>query len=1035
MTDKSNHIPKPDTPSALKHDQQSLNRYNICVLFVVVFGASLISGLLMSRTAETIWLTSILILSSISIPFFLWMFKSNSKEHQSLEIDSELGIDIQSPTLEQFKYLNEVTNRASIILTTDLSGKITHANEAFCKISGYSKEELIGNNCRIINSGYHPKEFFTSMYRTIHSGDLWRGEICNRNKNGSVYWVETTIVPLTNQAGKLTGFYSLRVDITHQKETENDLNMILDALPSMVICKDERNNILRMNQASAHWFGLESNNVGIDNTIAPAKIGDPLLSHDEDLDVLAQGKPRTGIIESMLDDYGNRTTMRIDKVPIIDSSGFFSKIVTIATDITDAVEMEQRLSFAIESTKAGIWDWDIKAQTLHTNDLYFTMLGDDPLPSPIKSGHYYERMHPMDLLRIKSHIPEFIKSGDTHFHDEFRIMHADGVYRWIQSNAMVIEHNPDGTAKRIIGQHHDIDEQKRLDLAIRSALELKAGESQSETLYELCRSLAESTNTNFAGVAILKDKTDGRYAEILAGSLDGDPVDPIEYKLQGTPCDNVLKDDFCFYEQDVVNMFPDDLILAEMRAQGYAGLRLTGSSGQPIGLIMVLDTKPLRSPIDPQTALKLFGARATVELEHNQYADKLRNTVDLAESASKAKTDFIANMSHEIRTPMTAILGFTEILKEHGSELSKSSRDNAINTIRSNGEHLLSIINDILDISKIEAGKMHAEMMELDTLQLIHSIELLLAERTNGKGLGFEISIPSSIPSRIHSDPTRLRQILLNLIGNAVKFTEVGKITLRCFMSDRDNRLTFEVLDTGIGMTREQAEIVFDSFTQADTSTTRKYGGSGLGLKISTTLAKMLGGSIHVESELGFGSRFWFTIDPGDIEHCQRVGIDEYRAQSIELAPNNSTSSATQSAPLKDYRILLVEDGPDNQRLIRHHLERAGAIQVDIAENGQICLDMLFKDQCTQYDLILMDMQMPVLDGYEATRKIREHGLSIPIIALTAHALSSDREKCLQAGCDGYQAKPIKKTELFALCNKVVTESQRDQHDQDQRAA
>ncbi len=1010
----------------LDQPRPTSKRFHALVLFGVVLCVTLISGMISGQVSEPAWIIGVVLLSALAVSISLRFLKFNSTNPSQP--------DDESLRFLQLECLNEAANRASIILTTDLSGTITHANEAFCEISGYSMEELIGSNCRIINSGHHSKEFFTSMFRTIHNGEIWRGEICNRNKNGSLYWVETTIVPLTNQDGDITAFYSLRVDITHQKEIENDLSMILDALPSMVIYKDESDNILRMNQASAQWLGLESNAPQQYEAIIP-ETDELLLSHDEDLEVLAQGRPRTGVIKSMLNKYGDQTTMRIDKVPIIDSSGFFSKLVTIATDITDVVEMEQRLSFAIESTKAGIWDWDVKAKTLHTNDLYFTMLGDDPLPSPIKSAHYFDRMHPRDLLRIKDHIAEFVKSGESRFHDEFRIKHADGAYRWIQSNAMVIEHNSDGTAKRIIGQHHDIDEQKRLNIAIRSALELKPGESQSETLYELCNALAESTNTSFAGVAILKTKIDGPYAEILAGSLDGDPVESMEYKLKGTPCDNVISDDFCCYENEVASMFPDDLILTEMKAQGYAGLRLTGSNGKPIGLIMVLDSKPLRSPIDPQTALKLFGARATVELEHNRYAEKLRNTADLAESASKAKSDFIANMSHEIRTPMTAILGFTEVLEEHGAKLSKSTREKAINTIKTNGEHLLTIINDILDISKIEAGKMDAEMMEIDTLQLLRTVELLLAERATGKGLEFEVSIPSDVPSHIRSDPTRLRQIMLNLIGNAVKFTEVGKITLRCFMCDRDNRLMFEVIDTGIGMTPKQASIVFESFTQADTSTTREYGGSGLGLKISSKLTEILGGTIGVESELGFGSKFWFTIDPGDIDQYPRVGIEEYLEQTTDRSQSKKLPAQSQPKPVQGYRILLVEDGPDNQRLICHHLERAGAEQVDIAENGQVCIDMLLNEQPTHYDLVLMDMQMPVMDGNEATRKIREQGLSIPIIALTAHALSSDREKCLAAGCDGYQPKPINKTELFAMCKKFVNESRLKQNDQDQQAA
>jgi signal transduction histidine kinase/ActR/RegA family two-component response regulator len=596
---------------------------------------------------------------------------------------------------------------------------------------------------------------------------------------------------------------------------------------------------------------------------------------------------------------------------------------------------------------------------------------------------------------------------------------------------MVIESNTDGSAKRIIGQHHDIDSSKRLDLAIRTALELHSGGSQGETLYELCKALAQATNAAFAGVAVPTHKEGTHTALLLAASSNGKPVIPFEYELEGTPCENTLSNDFCFVEYDVSSAYPDDKLLDSMNAQGYAGLRLTNSSGECIGIIMVIHDSPLRSPIDPQTALKLFGARASVELEHRLYAEHLKEALKLAESSNQAKSDFIANMSHEIRTPMTAILGYTEILEEHQSSSKSDACSSALQTIRKNGEHLLTILNDILDISKIEAGKMRADLIDVNPLEVLSTTEQLLSERAKGKGLEFQIELASKVPSRISTDPTRLRQILLNLIGNAIKFTECGHITLRCCYLKDDNRLMFEVIDTGIGMTEDQCNIIFDAFTQADTSTTREFGGSGLGLRISSTLAKMLGGTIQVESELGVGSRFWFTIEPGDTNDVAMVGIEEYHALTSSDEQTKRTNHSKQDSMLSGYRILLVEDGPDNQTLILHHLQRAGAM-VDIAENGKICLDML--SASSPYDLVLMDMQMPVLDGYEATRQIRARGLRLPIIALTAHAMSSDREKCLTVGCNDYHAKPIQKAQLIELCSKLIQQHQ-NRSDQDHLAA
>jgi PAS domain S-box-containing protein len=404
---------------------------------------------------------------------------------------------------------------------------------------------------------------------------------------------------------------------------------------------------------------------------------------------------------------------------------------------------------------------------------------------------------------------------------------------------------------------------------------------------------------------------------------------------------------------------------------------------------------------------------------------QLRAATAEAQAANQSKTEFLANMSHEIRTPMTAILGYTDILLEEGLR-HRVPPDwiQAVETIRRNGEHLLTIINDILDLSKIEAGRLQIETLPCSPVQLLAEVESLMRVRATEKGLSLTVEFPTPIPERIYTDPTRLRQILINLVGNAVKFTETGgvRVTVRYPAGTNDTpaahapQIEFEVRDTGIGMTPEQMQRLFQPFTQADTSTSRRFGGTGLGLTICQRLAHMLGGTIEVESEIGAGSVFRLRIATGlsgDVKLIQ--------ADSATVSAAASVLVPTLPAGVFVGRVLLVEDGPDNQRLLTALLQKAG-LQVELAENGRIGLEKaLGAQQAGQpFDLILMDMQMPEMDGYEATRKLRSSSYAGPIVALTAHAMASDREKCLATGCNDYLTKPVDRKQLWGTLAKYL---------------
>ncbi len=409
-----------------------------------------------------------------------------------------------------------------------------------------------------------------------------------------------------------------------------------------------------------------------------------------------------------------------------------------------------------------------------------------------------------------------------------------------------------------------------------------------------------------------------------------------------------------------------------------------------------------------------------LESEVQKRSADLKAALQRAELANQSKSDFLANMSHEIRTPMTAILGYTENLQD--PKLTSTERKEAIETIRRNGQHLLAIINDILDISKIEAGKLEPECLACSPGQLAAEVYQLLRHRTEGKGLRFEVEFSGSIPQTISTDPLRLKQILINLVGNAVKFTQEGEIRVIVDFPNTDSgaALRFRVKDTGIGMSPEQTANLFKPFNQADSSMTRRYGGTGLGLAISKRLAGMLGGDLTVESVQGQGTTFLLTINPNLRPGCPM--LPSARLADFLQAQKQPTGTKKQTVEFRPgIRVLLAEDGPDNQRLISFVLTKAG-LEVQIVENGRMAVDAVIAaaGENRPFDVVLMDMQMPILDGYGATAELRDRGYRGPIIALTAHGMAGDRERCIQAGCDDYATKPIDRTVLLKLVQQYA---------------
>lgn len=853
---------------------------------------------------------NITLLTILSAPL-LWFLALRPLALQTVRRQTQADEQIVSN-----KELLEALEAHVLVSISDVQGRIVYANDKFCKISGYTQEELIGQDHRIVNSGHHDKDYIRNMWRTIAGGQTWHGEFCNRSKNGSFYWVDSTIAPLLDEAGKPRLYISIRRNITTQKQNEVKLTALkraLDASSEMILITDAAGHIQYANPALCLFTGWTE-------------------------DALMNRKP-----------------------DVLDSPNVDQK--TLAK-MQNQLKHGKAWSGRLLGRRRGIVPIRIAGQATPPDTLeYWAKINVTPILTPDGALSGY--------VQIQHDVSDLVKRELA-----LQTDNADTVARLAISEAL---HQPQAMKECFIRVLDILFDLKTFNLQRKGGVFLRVQDEDCLDMFVLHGEFSDEFIRKEQRIA-LGDCLCGRAA--MSGKI--------------------LVSDDCFCDPRHEHQFDG------MQPHGHYIVPIA-SGGDILGvLFLYTDPYPMQSE-SRITMLQQVGVMMALALLQQRAKDSLEAARDTALQAAQTKSAFLANMSHEIRAPMSGVLGMLEIIKD--TKLSREQED-MIEIAANSAESLLVILNDILDFSKLEAGKVKLEEIEFDLPDLVKEVCSLLSKRAHSKGLELGCFLPDNLPPRWRGDPMRIRQILTNLIGNAIKFTDQGAVSVKVFMSEvvaGVARLRFEVKDTGIGIAPETQTHLFQPFSQADSSTARRFGGTGLGLSISKNLVEIMGGIIGVESALGLGARFWFTLPLTPVENNIPAPLP---SSGRKPAP-----AAKMEESLPDYsdrQVLVVEDDAINQTIIASQLAKF-QIKPDVVNNGQLALDRL---QHKFYDLVLMDCQMPVMDGYETTRILRGREIAagnarrVSVVALTAHAATGEREKCLAAGMDDYLAKPVTRADL-----------------------
>jgi PAS domain S-box-containing protein len=689
----------------------------------------------------------------------------------------------------------------------------------------------------------------------------------------------------------------------------------------------------------------------------------------------------------------------------------------------DVHRNERHLKLALAAARVGTWEWDVQSDQIRWSEGVESILGLAEADIPCNRHDYNDLIHPEDFGAVRGAIEQGLEQ-DKPFSCEYRILPPGGEKQWLVTDGRGF-FDSEGCLLHMAGTMTNITEHKHSEEALRYRIEMDhlinsiSSRMKSTPLVEIDKVIRQTLCDigQFLGAdrgqLFQFSKNGNRESSTHEWCADG-------IASRSADLQNLRTQDYPWFNQRIrrpaLVEIPSVAGLSEnakAEAEAYQREGIHSLVAVPIvaldtsiGYLSFLTVREDHCFSKDQIALlKIVGELVSGAFERRRNAE-LAQAKEAAEAANEAKSGFLAHMSHEIRTPMNAIIGMAGLLLD--TRLSERQKKHA-GILKSSAEGLLQLVDDILDFSKIEAGKLSLDLVDFHLKEVVRGAVEPLIPRASSKGIEIRFDITDTFPTYLRGDPQRLRQVLINLVGNAIKFTHRGHITVIAEQESFDDSgvcLRFTVQDSGIGIPPEAQEAIFDAFTQADSSTSRRFGGSGLGLAICQKLVHLMGGKISLESASGQGSTFWFTVllKPS----MMVIGPPDTRQAKGQVKHRHLP---------KNCRLLLAEDNEVNQIVALSQLQTMG-YRVDAVTNGLEALDALAREP---YDLVLMDCQMPELDGYQTTRRIRTVQApwrNLPIIAVTAHAMTGDREKCLAAGMNDYLSKPFKQEELMAALDR-----------------
>jgi diguanylate cyclase (GGDEF)-like protein/PAS domain S-box-containing protein len=955
------------------------------------------------------------------------------------------------------KHRNLIENSHDIIYTLTPDGVLTFVSPAWLALLGHPVNQVVGQPIDVFVHADDLAVCMDFLQKVILTKQRQEGvEYRVRHTDGSWYWHTSSGVPMLDKAGTIIGYEGIARDITDRKRAEEELRAahqrlidIIEFLPDATFVIDRDRKVIAWNQAMEEMTGLRKEDIigrgdyGKSNyAYAVPFYGKPRpilidLIFEDDIDTLLwdrlKRKGKTIYAESFVPSLfnGRGALLSLKVSPLYDSQGNLSGAIESLQNITDQRQVEEALrrseqNLSIRNKITNIFltisDEEMYGEVLNVvlglQESKYGIFGyiDDngDLSIPSMSRGVWEQcqmpdktiIFPSDTwgglwgraLREKkafySNGPFPVPEGHIPMH---RFLTVPVIYRGEAIGLLsVANKETDYTEK-------DRETQETIAGHLAPILHARLERDRQERKRKLAEESLKLSEAKYRAVVedqtelILRWQPDGTVTfvnEAYCRYFNRNKEDLLEHGfLQFIPG----KERELIHER-VASLSPD-------RPSAAHELRVAAPDKS---IHWQLWTN--RAIFDEQGNLVEILATGVDITDRKKAELELQKAKEDAEAASRAKSSFLANMSHEIRTPLNGIIGMTELLLN--APLGAEQREYT-NIIRESGELLLSIINDILDFSKIEAGKTDLEDVDFNPSQIIESVVRIMEPKACEKKLSLKTSFDAGVPAVLRGDPVRLQQVLLNLASNAVKFTEQGEVVLQAALGGEDEShvtVSFAVIDTGIGIPADTLKELFQPFTQADSSTTRRYGGTGLGLVISRRLVEMMGGQISVESEEGKGSNFRFNVRLGKT-YADSAAQTAGRAEDDSI-PASIDVTAAVTAPETVRQILVAEDNSVNQKVAVYHLEKLG-FNACVVENGREALEALSH---TSYGLVLMDCQMPGLDGYEATRAIRKaeagSGRHIPVIAMTAHAITGDRDKCIAAGMDDYLSKPFTSEQL-----------------------